>query len=167
MTKATVSFVTASDASDIIIQADTDRNTDSLGNKKTSFLYGDTAYFRVYAQDPENVSVCATDGIITSHGVFTEDVLDEPMTFIDQSTATPDKPVYAINSYEWAGKSLGTLTAQTILSLSCSTAPDASTGLIGTALVSYRTAYKLYGITVGTKSRTEYPVTVYAGVKNG
>lgn len=167
MTKATVSFVTAASASDITIEEDTDRNTDSLGNRKTAFLYGDTAYFRVYAADPDSVAVCATDGIITSHGVFAEDVADEAVTFIDSAAARPEKPVYAINGYSWAGKSLGSVSAQTVFSLSCSLPPDAPSGLIGTALVSYRSAYRLYGITVDTKNRAEYPVTVYAGVKNG
>lgn len=167
MAKATVSFVTSADASDITIQADTDRNTDSLGNRKTAFLYGDTAYFRVYAENPDNVSVCATDGIITSHGVFYEDVADEAVTFIDAATASPEKPIYSLSSYSWAGKSLGDVTRLGVFSVGCALAPDPSAGLIGTAMVSYRSAYKLYGVTVSPKSVSEYPVTVYAGAKNG
>lgn len=167
MTKATVSFVTSADAEDITIQADTDRNTDSLGNRKTAFLYGDTAYFRVYAENPDNVSVCATDGIITSYGVFYEDVADEAVTFIDAETAATEKPVYSLSSYSWAGKSLGEVKRLGVFSVGCAMVPDPSVGLIGTAMVSYRSAYRLYGVTVGTKSMSEYPVTVYAGAKNG
>ena len=165
MTKAVISFVTQEEAANIRIISDDERNLDSLGSVKTSFIFGDTAYFRVYSDDPDRVFAVTTDGTLTSLGTFSEDVSDEIISFVTDTSATPDKPVTSISSYEWLGTSLGGIQKDGLFSLSVSSVSPAD-GLIGTAAVSYRTVYRLFGLKLAKKTRSTYPVTVYAGVVN-
>lgn len=167
MTKTTISFVTGGGADDIRIIPDEDRNTDSLGNKKSSFLYGDTAYFRIYSQNPEAVTVASTDGTLTPHGTFSEDIEDETVSFITEKTAETEKPVISLTSYTWLGKSLGSVEREGLFSVCCTETPAPDSGKLASASVSYRSVYSLWGLTLAKKSRDSYPVTVYAGVSNG
>lgn len=167
MTKATISFVTQETDSSIKIALDNERNLDSQGGVKSSFLFGDTAYFRVYSDTPDGVFAVSTDGTVTSMGAFTEDVTDEIVTFITKNTTEPDKPVSSISSYTWLGKSLGAVTLDGAYSLRCADVPKPSEGQIASAAVSYRSVYRLFGLTLSKKNRDVYPVTVYAGVSNG
>jgi FlaG/FlaF family flagellin (archaellin) len=70
MAKVTVSFVTADDESKMTIESDPDRNKDYTGRTKTKFRYGDTAYFRVYSHEPENISASASDCELTDMGYY-------------------------------------------------------------------------------------------------
>jgi len=167
MTNATISFVTSSGGAKLIISADSERNTDSSGKEKTSFAYGDTAYFRIYAENPDRLAVFATDGTLTSHGVFTEEVTDENVFFIDESSAAVQKPVLALNSFRWLGRELGTITGKNPYLVVCSQTPKPSEGKIGTALITYRTAYALFGLKLASKDMDRYPVLVYAEAANG
>ncbi|MCD8552335.1 hypothetical protein [Seleniivibrio sp.] len=167
MTDATISFVTSSKGSKILITQDADRNIDEYGKTKTSFAYGETAYFRVYAEHPDKLAVFASDGTLTPMGICTEDVEDETVVFLDSSSADTDKPVTSVSSYEWMGGSLGAVTRKGTYSVQCEVEPKPSQGLFSAALIGYRTAYALYGITLTTKDRDSYPVIVYAEVVNG
>ncbi len=167
MTDATISFVTSSKGSKILIAADADRNTDEYGKTKSAFAYGETAYFRVYAEHPDKVAVFASDGVLTAMGIFTEDVTDETAVFLESSAADTDKPVAAVSGYEWLGIALGEITRRSTYSVQCSTEPKPSQGSFGTALVSYRTSYALFGITLPLRNRESYPVLVYAEAVNG
>lgn len=167
MTNATISFVTSTGGAKIIIAADSERNTDSAGREKTSFTYGETAYFRIYAENPDRLAVFATDGSLTSHGIFTEEVADENVSFIEESAAPSGKPVLTLNSFAWLGRELGAITRRSPYSVTCSETPKPSEGKIGTALISYRTAYALFGLKLTAKNRDTYPVLVYAEALNG
>lgn len=167
MTKTTISFVTKADSTDIIIISDEDRNIDSLGNKKTSFTYGETAYFRIYADDPDSIYVTSTDGTVTAHGIFTEDVTDETVSFLTENTSETEKPIIGLTSYTWLGKELGSVERDGLFTLKCTETPAPAEGKIACASVSYRSVYKLWGLTLSKKSRESYPVSVYAGVANG
>ncbi len=167
MTKATISFVTQETDSNIKIYLDEDRNLDSQGNAKSSFLFGDTAYFRVYSDKPDGIFAVSTDGTVASMGTYTEDVSEEIVTFITKNSAEPDKPVSSISAYTWLGKSLGALTRDGAYSIRCADTPKPAEGQIASASVSYRTSYRLFGLTLGKKNRDTYPVTVYAGAANG
>jgi len=167
MTDATISFVTSSKGSKILITADEDRNTDEYGKTKSTFAYGETAYFRVYSEHPEKAAVYASDGVLTAMGIFTEDVTDETSVFLDSASADTDKPVAAVNSFEWLGSSLGSITRKSTYSVQCAVEPKPSQGLFGTALVSYRTSYALFGITLPVRNKESYPVLVYAEAVNG
>ncbi len=167
MTDATISFVTSSKGSKILITADADRNTDEYGKTKSSFAYGETAYFRVYAEHPDKVAVFTSDGVLTAMGIFSEDVTDETAVFLENATSDTDKPVAGVSSYEWLGNSLGEIIRKSTYSVQCATEPMPSQGLFGMAIVSYRTSYALFGITLPVKSRDSYPVLIYAEAVNG
>lgn len=167
MTDATISFVTSSKGSKILISADADRNTDEYGKTKSAFAYGETAYFRVYAENPDRIAVFASDGVLTAMGIFTEDVEDESVIFLESASADTDKPVAAVNAFEWLGTALGGITRKSTYSVQCANEPKPSQGQFGTALVSYRTSYALFGITLPLRDRESYPVLVYAEAVNG
>ena len=161
MAKVTVSFVTSQQDEDIRIESDPERNTDYSGSLKRKFLYGDTAYFRVYSSAPHLLSVCSTDGDITDMGIYSEDVKNEPAVFITGNTAKTEKPVTAVTAYRWLGNSLGGISTNGIYAVAASESPDPAEGLIASVGLDYRTSYRLYGLTPPKKGVDEYPVTVY------
>ncbi|WP_303851665.1 hypothetical protein [Seleniivibrio woodruffii] len=167
MTDTTISFVTSSKGSKILISPDTDRNTDEYGKTKSTFAYGETAYFRVYAEHPDRTAVFASDGILTSMGIFTEEITDETAVFLESAAADTDKPVATVSGFEWLGNSLGEITRKSTYSVQCAAEPKPSQGQFGTALISYRTSYALFGITLPLRNRESYPVLVYAEAING
>jgi hypothetical protein len=167
MTEATISFVSAKAGAKLLLKQDEERNTDAYGKTKTSFAYGETAFFRVYAEYPDRISVFTSDGILTPMGIFTEDVADETCIFLDGTSCDTQKPVATLTGFEWMGSSLGTVTRKNAFSIQCATEPNPSQGLLGAALVSYRSAYALFGITLSHKEKDTYPVVVYAEALNG
>jgi len=159
MAKVTVSFVTAEDDSKLLIESDPDRNKDYTGKTKTKFLYGDTAYFRVYSHEPENIAVVSTDGDVADMGIFIETVTGEVLSFITEQTAETDKPLKAIADYTWLGNSLGDVSIQDSYTLKAETAPTNEN--IAALSLSYKSVYRLFGLTLDRRNMTEYPVMVY------
>lgn len=166
MAKVTVSFVTEDDSSKLSIESDPDRNTDYTGRVKSKFRYGDTAYFRIYSQEPEKLEVYASDGTLSDLGIFTGEVSSEILQFISEQAVNTDKPVKGINSFKWLGQSLGDVSIQDPYTLKAAEAPAPAGGVIALANVSYKTAYRLYGINLSRKSEEEYPVLVYVRVSD-
>lgn len=167
MTEATISFISAKTGAKLLVKQDAERNTDAYGKTKTSFAYGETAYFRVYAEHPDRISVFTSDGTLTPIGIFTEDVTDETCVFLDSLFCDTQKPVTSVSGYEWMGSSLGAVTRKSAFSVQCETEPKPSQGVFGAALVSYRSAYALFGIALSHKDKDTYPVVVYAEAVNG
>jgi hypothetical protein len=164
--KVTVSFVTEDDSSRLSIESDPDRNTDYTGRLKSKFRYGDTAYFRIYSQEPEKLEVYASDGTLSDLGIFAGEVTGETLQFTSGQTVNTDKPVKGINTFKWLGKSLGEVVIQDPYTLRSVLPPSPADGLIALANVSYKTAYRLYGLTLGKQTEEEYPVLVYVRVSD-
>lgn len=158
MAKVTVSFVTDDDSGNIQVESDPERNIDYTGRTKTKFRYGDTAYFRVYTNEPSAVLVTASDGTLTDMGIYTADIT-ETVTFITEQTADTEKHVKNLSSYVWLGSSLGTLSVSGVQSVKSAESPSAEK--IASANITYRTAYRLFGLTLAKKNMDEYPVAVY------
>lgn len=165
MAKITVSFVTNQDDKSLKIESDSERNKDYAGSLKTKFLYGDTAYFRVYSAAPDKLAVCATDGEISDLGFFYETTA-EIVTFITEQTAATEKPVAKLVSCQWLGNSLGDISLKDSFTISAEAAPDPLAGSIAMASVAYQTVYRLYGIKLSDRDMDEYPITVYVGSDN-
>jgi len=159
--KVTVSFVTEDSNSSIIIESDPERNKDYTGKTKSKFRYGDTAYFRVYSHELENVSVVATDGVIVDLGIFNSDVTNEIVSFIGDQFVNTEKNIRSLTTFSWLGKTLGTVSIADPYSVKSSIVPSPADGLIAAASISYKTDFRLFGLTLAKRDLEEYPVIVY------
>jgi len=165
MAKMTISFVTQENDSNIKIENDTERNSDHTGRSKSRFRYGDTAYFRIYAENPQEIEVFATDGELKNCGIFSS-TESEILSFIDSDTAETDKNISSIESSKWLGKSLGEVSKSSSRSVKSEESPEPSSGKIALLKISYASSYLLYGLSLSRKDEAEYPVAVYVGRKN-
>lgn len=154
----TIQFGVIGDAGKVAIELDEDMN-----QGKTQFAYGSKAYFQVYADPGLTVDIIKTDGTLTSEGVGTR-LFDEQVQFIDAQTAELGKPIRSIESYQWYGQNLGTITKTGIYQIKCAQAPNISLGKIGIANVSYKADFTRYAISVPNKGVPEYPVLIVAVV---
>jgi hypothetical protein len=99
----TISFVTSSmgdDGISLFVDMDDEQNEAENDGRTSTFIYGDTAYFRVFPSPIEGVSISCypSDGSVISHGEHTADV-DEIISFTD-NTVTLEKPVFSDFSVE-------------------------------------------------------------------
>lgn len=158
MSSLTITFKTITSDADIIIELDDERN-----NGKTEFMFGEKAYFKVFADPSVNVSIRATDGTITNEGTG-QDVVEENLQFIDSNEATTSKPILSISSYEWLGNSLGTITKKDVKTLQAEKTPDPlGDNGIGLLNVKYLSSFRRYAISVPQISgKNEYSVLVVA-----
>jgi len=132
-------------ASNLYIDAEI--NSDD-NNGKTTFLPGDSVYFRVYA----NVTFATTPtaGTVTTEETgFTEE-LEDYVTFTEEgdTTDTVSKLIHTLDSYTWYPSSggLGTITqADAANEVQCSGSPSNTNP--GVAKVNYTTTYTLMKLT--------------------
>lgn len=160
MSSVTISFTTAlptGGGKDVVIELDDEKN-----NGKTTFRYGEKAYFKIFYDPALNVVVDKTDGILTDEGQGQETV-EEFVSFIDSKEATLNKPCLNILSVEWLGNSLGSITQQGLYSIITEKTPElgGSNG-IGLAKIEYTTQFKRYAISIPEKNVDEYQVIVAA-----
>jgi hypothetical protein len=110
----TISFVTSSmgdDGISLFVDMDDEQNEAENDGRTSTFIYGDTAYFRVFPSPIEGVSISCypSDGSVISHGEHTADV-DEIISFteppedaggaVEDNTVTLEKPVFSDFSVE-------------------------------------------------------------------
>ena len=164
MASLTITFksITDSKSGNVSIELDDEKN-----NGKTEFMYGEKAYFRVFADPGMSVSVLSTDGAISNEGagVSTETELKE---FVEKDTAETSKAIEGIVSHRWLGQDLGNITKSGIKEIKSSQKPDIANGKIGMAEIKYTAHYKRYALSVGQKNEAEYSVlVVVVGTTNG
>ena len=154
MASLTITFKSFISEEDILIELDEEKN-----NGKTEFLYGEKAYFKVYAPDI-NYQIVSSDGTITSEGIGQETV-EETLEFVEGREQTTSKPIVAINSYSWLGNSLGNISKKDIKTIQAEKEPDAiGPNGIGLLRLQYSTQFIRYSITVPQKQEAEYEVLV-------
>lgn len=121
--------------SNIVLEAEINES-DNKG--KTSFLAGDTVYFRIYHSG--NYTITQTMGstaIKTSN--INETINDETVQFLFSATAKTDKYIVSLTNYSWMGNSLGAITKSNHNEVTCGVSDS-----IGIATVSYNTIYDLW-----------------------
>jgi hypothetical protein len=161
----TISFATRCDVSDSInVELDADLNED-----KSCFLYGDTAYFRVYTNpldmeydmyisDPSaSLFVYWPPG--HSLTVLPTEDKEETLEFVEEETASLEKPTEALDSTLWYGNNLGVLILSGNQEVRVSN--KVNDMYFGTCKITYKAPYKVYGLILYTKAETEWPVIVY------
>jgi len=158
MAKVTISFVTDTDESAVKIESDTERNSGTNGKVKTKFRYGDTAFFRVYAPEPEKLSAAATDGTISDLGIFSDNHT-ESVLFASEDTAELERPAKKLTAYSWLGNSLDEISLRDPFTIRCGNNPKTDGPAM--SLVTYSSVYRLYGLTLSGRDFDEYPVAVY------
>lgn len=131
----------AEDASNIYIDAEV--NSDD-NNGKTTFLPGDSVYFRVYSNVDFDQTPSA--GTVTTEDTNLTESLEDYVTFTeeDDNTDTVSKLITTIDSYEWypTDGGLGTLTkGDSENEVVCSGEPSKTNP--GVAKVTYTTTYTL------------------------
>ena len=92
----TITFISEASLEDdmatIVVELDDEKNEEVYGEEKTQFLYGETAYFRIYKYPPEmSIQITASDGAVTDHtsGTSTE---EEDVTFANTNEGSLSKP---------------------------------------------------------------------------
>jgi hypothetical protein len=153
MASITITFTaTGESAEDIVIELDEERN-----KGKTTFAYGDKAYFRVYSPVP--YEVYSTAGIVEKVASLSS-VEEEFVQFVDSNTARLSKPITGILGTKWFGKSLGTVTKTGTFEVQCSEQVDPKVGKIGIAKVKYSSSCGVFFVSLDKKPEPEYPVLV-------
>jgi hypothetical protein len=99
------------DGISLFVDMDDEQNEAENDGRTSTFIYGDTAYFRVFPSPIEGVSISCypSDGSVISHGEHTADV-DEIISFteppedaggaVEDNTVTLEKPVFSDFSVE-------------------------------------------------------------------
>lgn len=156
-TNTTITFSTSGSETSLTIEAD-----EIMNKGKTSFSYGDTAYFRVYAASLEGLSVSSSAGTIEYAGIYTSDRTAENIQFVDSGEYEYSFPIEGVTAYEWFGRSLGQITKVdgSATKIATEVAPDVARGLIGLASVSVSAKYALYSITLPAQPKSEFPVLI-------
>lgn len=154
-TNTTITFSTTGTTESITIETDNERNSG-----KSSFSYGETAYFRVYSANPESLSVVSTAGTIEYAGVYVSDRDAENIQFVDSAEYEYQYPIEAVTAYIWYGQSLGQIAKTGTAKIASEITPDAANGIIGLASVTVSAKYALYSITLATQPESEFPVLV-------
>jgi hypothetical protein len=168
--KANLSITFASDCepgNEIVIELDADLNDD-----KSCFLFGQTAYFRVYSK-PLNLEFDTFCSDSTASIFFKENVTaqndeteqTQQIEFIEEQTGTLDKPASSLLSQKWFGNDLGTIA---LVSPKSILAPNKVSDMyFGVAELKYIAPYRVYGLIVYTKTELQlsedknFPVIVY------
>ena len=141
-------------------------------NGKTSFLFGDTAYYRVYkSSNIASMIVITSDGSeALANSNITATLSDEIVTFSGSSESSTSKPMITLISATALGSSaLGTISANGEAGVKCSKVSSGPLDpIVGVYRVTYRTQYalrRLSGVAqpsgFGLGDFTSYPVLVY------
>jgi hypothetical protein len=168
--KANLSITFASDCepgNEITIELDGKLNDD-----KSCFLFGQTAYFRVYTKPLllEYDTFCSDSTASIFYQSY--ETADNDQTrqtqqieFLEEQTGTLDKPASSLVSQKWFGNDLGTIT---LVSPKSILAPTKVSGMyFGVAELKYIAPYRVYGLIVYAKTELQlseeknFPVIVY------
>lgn len=156
----TITFSTSGASDSITIETDSVLNVDNAGRAKSSFSYGDKAYFRVYSDDLSKLAVCSTAGTIEDHGIQQADRDAENVQFVDSQEYSYSYPIQSVVSHEWFGRDMGRIEKSGTASIKCETAPNAAGGIIGLASVKVSAQYRLFSITLPIQTKSEFPVLI-------
>lgn len=156
MSSLTITFSkTGAGIENIVIEPDEEKN-----DGKSSFLYGEKAYFKVFADPDLELILKSTDGTLTDEGQGQEQV-EEEITFLERAEQNTRKPCLSLTSYDWLGNSLASITKTGLFLIKCELTPEpAGDNGIGLARLKYNTQFKRYGIKVLEKPYDEYSVIV-------
>jgi hypothetical protein len=168
--KANLSITFASDCepgNEITIELDADLNDD-----KSCFLFGQTAYFRVYTKPLDLVfDIYCSDPLasifykenVTESNDQTKQV--QQIEFIEEQQGTLDKPASSLTSYKWFGNDLGTIELKSPKAILAQN--KVNDMYFGVAELKYIAPYRVYGLIVYTKTSAQlsddknFPVIVY------
>jgi hypothetical protein len=151
----------------LVVELDAEKHIEIYGEEKSTFLYGEKAYFRVYKYPADmpiviKTSVSSTDpGAIRSEGsgvtgegglAASNDTLQFTTTSgVNSVSAT--KPIKSVVDYEWIGDNLGAIATE-------GTTVTASKSALGVLDLNYKAAFSLYYLSISTKSQDEFTVIV-------
>ena len=121
--------------SNIVLDAEVNEEDN---NGKTSFLAGDTVYFRIYHSG--NYTVTQTMGSTSIYNRNVSSVItDEEVHFTFSATANTDKLITSLVNYSWMGNNLGAISKSNYSEVTCGVADN-----IGIAKITYNTNYDLW-----------------------
>jgi len=175
----TISFVTQSDNAELTVDLDDVLNASTNSGRTSSFIYGDTVYFRVFTKPLTGIIVTAYNSagtlvdvsiggtvmeivVVTEQLVFTQPPSAQGGTLEDQ-VASLAKPAYSgFTSTAIAGSSsVGSVT------LNPNNVQEAMASILGPGVheCSYNAQYSSFSINlatipVGYSSDVEYPIVV-------
>lgn len=133
----------------LVIELDSEMN-----DEKTSFVYGEKAYFKIYKYPSDLVvTIEQSDGTITEEGSGTVDE-EEFVSFVDTESSSVSKPVKEIADSEWFGNDLGAVSATGLT-------VEASQSGVGVLQLNYTSDFTRHAITIGEKSEELYPIIVF------
>jgi hypothetical protein len=153
-TNTTITFAISCNANDSIqVELDTDLNGD-----KSCFLYGDTAWFRIFTSPLDmQFTIDVTAGSICEGSPELNTLTDqeETLEFVEEIEANTARPILNLLEARWLGNNLGTITKSGVSSL------KAAVKGLGVMKVKYESQYHLRGLTLQDQSpETEFPVIV-------
>ncbi|WP_022852023.1 hypothetical protein [Limisalsivibrio acetivorans] len=155
MSDVKISFVTPeSMESGVVIMLD-----DAANKGRKRFIYGETAWFRVYAQRPDAVLYSSSAGSIIDAGTASGVLDDEVYTFVESRELKTNVPFRSVSSWKWYGNSLGNISKTDVNRISSDV--DPKDGGIAVAKVSLLADYRRFGITVPASNEPEFPVVIY------
>lgn len=131
------------------------RMDETANGGKTSFLYGDKAFFQLYTY-PENMTLTITpsDGSVSDEGSGVGE-LEEIITFANTDEASVAYPLASIVSTEWLGRSLGAITKGESAQI------KAAQKGVGVLRIKYKANFIRKALTLGFKDEASYPVIVH------
>jgi hypothetical protein len=163
-TNITVSFGTASEASQGHLSAEIDSRPEGKNNGQTSFAPGQTAYFLIYKSsnvtyDTPQSSLSGNSGI-TRYSTLTVSKTED-LTFAATNSATLNVPASGGLTVEWMGKAYGNLTLGSDKQTVTINVSDPTT-VCGVARVTYNASADCWGLTAPQtlNGSTEFSILV-------
>lgn len=157
----------AEEGQTLVVELDAEKHVEIYGEEKSSFLYGEKAYFRVYKYPDDmpttiKTSVSQSDpGAIRAEGsgITGENGLEasnDTMQFTSTSgvnSSTTTKPIQAVVDSEWIGDSLGAISFEGVTVM-------ASQAGLGVLDLNYKAAFTRYSLSISAKPHDEFTVIV-------
>lgn len=125
---------------DALLIAEVDNRSFSeggLNNGKTQFLPGDSVNYLLYQHRIASTTHRPSAGSVVKVGSGQRQV-EEVVTFLDTVDGSVRYPIYTLDSVEWLGNNLGSMSAPGGQALRCST-PG-----VGVAIVKYTAKFEVY-----------------------
>lgn len=127
---------------DAILMAEVDARPTAeggLNNGRTQFMPGDSVNYLIYKHKITNTDHRSSAGSVSRVGGGQRQV-EEMVTFLDVVDGSVQYPIHTLDSFEWLGNDLGTVSS------AGGQAIRASTQGVGVALVRYTTKFESWRI---------------------
>lgn len=155
MSSVLITFTTQGDSGkNWIVELD-----EKLNGGKSTFAFGEKAYFKVFSEKNATPIVVSSDGTVTAEGDGVEDV-EETVEFIDSQEAFLSKPCVNIKSTMWFGNSLGNITLESPFSIKAEKEPQISGNGVAIAKITYTTTFRRFAISIPSSQFDEHPVLI-------